>query len=169
VFEDLKVDRDGRLVVPCGEIPEEAASLAGTECLRAVLARLRDEARVRGVVLVHDRERECGPRALAALDALLALARLLDQFAQRSPSPEFPGFDAKEVAALCARCEFRPGSMFPALREKVLGDPAGFVSALKALMTSLAAYDESGCGSCTAATVQDLRILIDELAKGAPT
>lgn len=165
MFEDAKLDRDGRLVIPCEDISEAAASLASVECLRAVLARLRDEARVSGVVLVHDRERECGPRALSALDALLSVARLLDQFGERSPSPEFPGFDAKEVAALCGRCEFRPGTMFPALRETLLGDPARFVAALKALATSLDAYDEAGCHACVGATAQDLRILIDDLAK----
>lgn len=166
VFEDAKVDRDGRLVVSCEEAPEQAADLSAPQCLRAVLARLRDEARVSGVVLVRDRERECGPRALAALEALLALARLLDQFGERVPSPEFPGFDAKEVAALCARCEFRPATMFPSLRGKLLGDPAGFVAALKALATSLDEYDESGCRSCAGATAQDLRVLIDDVAKG---
>jgi len=149
-------------------VPEEAASLASQECLRAVLARMRDEARVSGVVLVHDRERESGPRALAALETLLGLARLLDQFGQRSPSPQFPGFDTKEVRALCGKCEFRPGAMFPALRETLLGDPALFVAALKELANSLDAYDEEGCRSCVAATVQDLRILLDDLAKGGP-
>ena len=150
-------------------MPEEAASLSSRECLRAVLARLRDEARVSGGVLVHDRERECGPRALVALDALLGLARLLDQFGERNPSPEFPGFDAKEVAALCGKCEFRPGAMFPGLRETLLGEPAAFLAALKKLAISIDAYDEEGCRSCVAATVQDLRILIDDLAKGELT
>ena len=129
---------------------------------------MRDEARVGGVVLVHDRERECGPRALAALEALLGLGRLLDQLGQRSPSPEFPGFDAREVAALCGKCEFRPGAMFPALREKLLGDPAGFVAALRRLATVIDAYDEAGCRACVAATVQDVRILVEDLSKGAP-
>src|SRR3972149_1120077 len=56
LFEDAKVDRDGRLVVPCADVPEAVASLASRECLRAVLARMRDEARVGGGVLVPDRE-----------------------------------------------------------------------------------------------------------------
>ena len=141
--------------------------MASPECLRAVLARLHDEARVSGVVLVHDRERECGPRALAALEALLGLGRLLDQLGQRSPSPEFPGFDAREVAALCGKCEFRPTAMFPALRETLLGDPAGFVAALRKLATAIDAYDEVGCRACVAATVQDVRILVEDLSKGA--
>lgn len=165
LFGDAKVDRDGRLVVQCEDQPEEIANLATVECLRAVLGRLRDEARVSGVVLAHDRERECGPRALAVLDVLLGLARLLDQFGERSPDPDFPGFDAKEVEAVCDRCQFRPGTMFPALRETVLGDPAGFVSALKAHATALDAFEETGCRSCTKATDQDLRILIEETSK----
>lgn len=161
------MDRDGRLVVPCADVPETAAGLAAPECLRAVLARLRDEARVGGVVLVHDREREAGPRAISALESLLGLARLLDQFGQRAASPNFPGFDEREVAALCRKCEFRPGAMFPLLRESLLGDPVGFLAALKRLAVSLEAYGEVGCRTCVAATGQDLRILIDDLAKGA--
>jgi len=168
MFEDAKVDRDGRLVVPCADVPEDVASLASPGCLRAVLGRLRDEARVTGVVLVHDRERECGPRALMVLDSLLGAARLLDQFGERSPSPDFPGFDRRELAALCGKCEFRPAAMFPALRGTLLGDPAAFLAALKELATSLDAYDEEGCRSCVSATAQDLRILIDDLAKGEP-
>jgi len=82
--------------------PEEAVDLTRPECLRAILRHLQEEAGVRGIVLVHDREKAYGSRAMAALNALLALARLLDQFGQRAPAPNFPGFTAKEILALFA-------------------------------------------------------------------
>ncbi len=167
LFDDAEVDADGRLLVRCEDAPEEAVDLAKSECLRAVLRRLRDEAHVRGVVLVHDRERAYGARAMAVLNRLLCLARLFDQFATRDPAPDFPGFTAKEVEGVCAKCEFRPATMFAKLREILLGDPEGFVAALKGLAASLDAYREEGCRACVAATIQDLRIAITEL-EGIP-
>lgn len=163
MFDDAEADEDGRLLVRCEDVPEDAADLGKPQCLRAVLRHMRDEAGVRGVVLVHDRERACGPRAMAVLEGLLSLARLLDQLAQRVPTPDFPGFTAKEVDGLCAKCEFRPAALFGRLREAILGDPAAFVAALSEIAESLAAYEEAGCASCSNATVQDLRILLGEI------
>jgi hypothetical protein len=165
LFDDAEVDRDGRLLVRCKDVPEGEADLAKPECLRAVLRHLRDAAGVRGVVLVQDRERAYGPRALAVLDALLSLARLLDQFAQRAPAPAFPGFTAREVEAVCARCDFRPAALFTTLRDRLLGDPAAFLEALRDAVASLERYDQDGCGACAAATAQDLRILLADLAR----
>lgn len=165
MFEDADVDRDGRLLVRCGDAPEELADLSKPECLKAVLRHLIDAAGVRGVVLVHDRERSYGPRAMAVLDALLAAARLLDQFSQRAPAPEFSGFTAREVEAVCAKCEFRPASLFSALRERLLSDPAAFLAALRDLAAAIEAYEQEGCGRCVAASVQDLRILLEELSR----
>lgn len=126
---------------------------------------LRDEAGVRGVVFVHDRERAYGPRAMAVLEGLLALARLLEQFGQRAPAPNFPGFTAREVDALCLKCEFRPAALFARLRDRLLSDPKGFVAAMGDLAESLAKYEEEGCLACTGATVQDVRILLGEVRK----
>ena len=165
MFEDAEVDRDGRLLVRCADVPEDAADLSRPECLKAVLRHLREAAGVRGVVLVHDRERSYGPRAMAVLDALLAVARLLDQFAQRAPTPEFPGYAAKEVEAVCAKCEFRPAPLFAGLQDRLLGDPAGFLAALRDVAAGLETYEQEGCGTCVAATVQDLRVLLEELAR----
>jgi hypothetical protein len=164
-FDEAEADRDGRLVVRCEDVPEALADLSTPECLRAVLRHLRDGAGIRGVVLVHDRERAYGPRAMAVLHELLAIGRLLDQLAQRAPSPDFPGFTAKEMATLCARCAFRPASLFLRLRDRLLGDPAAFQAALSEVAGSLARYEEAGCTSCATATIQDLRILITELGK----
>ncbi len=164
MFEDADVDGEGRLIVRC-EGPEEAADLSRPECLRAVLKRCLEAPDVRGVVLVHDREKAYGARAMAVLGALLRVARLLDQFSARAPSPAFPGFTAKEVEALCARCEFRPEALFSRLQDAVLGDPDAFLEALQGTATALDAYAEEGCAGCAGATVQDLRILLEELAK----
>jgi len=163
VFDEAEADADGRLVVKCEDVPEDLADLSKPACLQAVLRHLRDGGSVRGVVLVHDRERAYGPRAAAVLDGLLALARLLDQFAERAPEPDFPGFTAKEVEAVCAKCEFRPAALFAGLRELLLGDPAALLAALSELASSLAAYEEAGCVGCAGATVQDVRILLAEL------
>ena len=165
MFEDAEVDRDGRLLVRCADVPEELADLSKPECLRAVLRHLRDAAGVRGVVLVHDRERSYGPRAMATLDALLAVARLLEQFAQRAPAPEFAGFTAREAEAVCAKCEFRPDRMFSALQDGILADPAAFLVALREVAAAIEAYEQEGCGACIAASVQDLRILLEELSR----
>lgn len=165
MFDDAAVDGDGRLLVPCDDLPEDAADLSNPACLRAVLLRLREEARVRGIVLVHDRERAYGARAIATIEGLLSLARLLDHFAERPPSPNFPGFTAREVAAVCATCAFRPATVFPSLRDRLLGDPDAFVAALRDVAMSLAAYGEDGCRGCTAATIADLRVLLGELGR----
>jgi len=166
VFEDADVDRDGRLLVRCQDVPEELADLSRPECLAAVLRHLKDAAGVRGIVLVHDRERSYGPRAMAALDALLAAARLLEQFAQRAPAPEFPGFTAKEVEAVCGKCELRPATLFARLRDRALADPAAFLAALRDAAAAIEAYDQEGCGACVAASAQDLRILVEEMSRG---
>ena len=165
MFEDAEVDRDGRLLVRCADVPEELADLSRPECLKAVLRHLRDAAGVRGVVLVHDRERSYGPRAMAMLDALLAASRLLEQFAQRAPAPEFPGFTAREVEAVCGKCEFRPESLFSALQDRILADPAAFLVALREVAGAIESYEQEGCGACVAASVQDLRILLEELSR----
>lgn len=157
--------RDGRLIVRCDDLAEENLDLSKTDTLRAILGLLRDAANVRGVVLVHDRERALGPAAMAVLDALLALGRLLDQFAQRAPAPDFPGFTAKEIDAICARCEFRPSGLFAGLRQRLLGDPTGFLAALEVVATELSKYEEAGCTACTTATVEEIRILIEEMAR----
>ena len=167
MFDDTEVDADGRLLVRCEDAPEEAVDLGKPECLAAVLRHLRDEAGVRGVVLVHERERAYGPRAMAALNRLLAIARLLDQLAQRAPAPNFPEFSAREVEAVCAKCEFRPAAMFATLRDSLLGDPRAFVGALREVAANLSRYEEDGCRACTGATVQDLRILVAELEHAA--
>jgi hypothetical protein len=164
---DITVDPDGRLVVRCERVGEDEAALASPACLRAVLAALRDHPRVSGVEIVHDREKAYGPQAREGLEALLSLARLLEQLAQRAPAPDFPGFTAKEVRALCAKCEFRPATMFAALVDRLLGDPRAFVESLRTTTKNLDAYDEEGCRACVAATVQDLAVLVDEIAKGA--
>ena len=165
MFDDAEVDGEGCLLVRCDEAPEEVADLSNPECLKAVLRHLRDGAPVRGVVLVHDREKAYGPGATAALETLLRIGRLLDHLAQRAPSPRFPGFTAKEVAAVCARCPFRPAAMFVRLRDQILGDPAGFVGGLHEVARKLAGYGEEGCATCAGATIQDLRIVIAELEK----
>ena len=167
MFEDVEVDADGQLLVRCEDAPEDAADLARPECLKAVLRRLREGGRVRGVVLVHDRERAYGPRAVAVLESLLRIGRLLDQLAHRAPAPHFPGFTAKEVAAVCAKCTFRPASLFARLRDRLLGDPARFVADLREIAEALAAYAEEGCAACAGATIQDVRILLAEIEKAA--
>ena len=165
MFEDVEVDADGQLLVRCEDAPEDAADLARPECLKAVLRRLREGGRVRGVVLVHDRERAYGPRAVAVLESLLRIGRLLDQLAHRAPAPHFPGFTAKEVAAVCAKCTFRPASLFARLRDRLLGDPVAFVGDLGAITGALAAYEEEGCTACAGATAQDLAVVLSELAR----
>lgn len=165
MFEDVEVDADGQLLVRCEDAPEDAADLARPECLKAVLRHLADGGRVRGVVLVHDREKAYGPRAMAVLEALLRLGRLLDQLAERAPAPEFPGFTAKEAAAACARCEFRPAALFPRLRDRLLGNPPAFVGDLEVITGALAAYTEEGCTACAGATAQDLAVVLSELAR----
>lgn len=167
MFEETEVDGEGRLLVRCEDAPEDAADLARPECLRAVLRALREETGVRGVVLVHDREKAHGPRAMAALNALLAAGRLLDQFAARAPAPAFPGFTAKEAEAACATCALRPATVFARLRDVLLGDPAGFLAALREAAVGLDKQAEEGCGACVGATVQDLRILLRELERPA--
>jgi hypothetical protein len=102
---------------------------------------------------------------MAILAGLLGVAQLLEQLAERSPTPDFPGFTAKEMAAVCARCEFRPAALFPRLRDWLLGDPAEFLAGMKEVAASLAAYDEAGCTSCTAATIQDLAVLLKEIVR----
>lgn len=163
---DVEIDDDARLVVRC-DGTEGEADLARPDTLRLVLGRMRDAPGVAGVILVHDREKAYGPRAMAALQTLLALERLLEQLASRAPSPDFPEFTAKEVAAVCARCRFRPGAMFPALQEPVLRDPRAFVAALADLATCLAAHDEAGCRACVQATVQDLLLVVGEMGRPA--
>lgn len=165
MFDEAETDADGRLIVRCEDAPEDLVDLANPECLRAVLRHLRDAPAVRGVVLVHDRERAYGPRAGRVLEALLSLARLLDQFAERAPAPDFPGFTAKEVEAVCARCELRPAALFVRLRDRLLEDPAEFLAAMGDLARSLASYEEAGCAACVAATIQDVRILLAELER----
>lgn len=167
MFEETEVDAEGRLLVRCEDVPEDAADLARPECLRAVLRALRDETGVRCVVLVHDREKAHGSRAMSALNALLAAGRLLDQFAARAPVPAFSGFTAKEAEAACATCVLRPATAFPRLRDVLLGDPGGFLTALREVAEGIDGQDEEGCGACTAATVQDLRILLRELERVA--
>ena len=165
MFDETEVDPEGRLVVRCEDAPEEAVDLTRPECLRAILRHLQEEAGVRGIVLVHDREKAYGSRAMAALNALLALARLLDQFGQRAPAPNFPGFTAKEVEGVCATCEFRPATLFSRLRDALLADPAAFLGVTREVAAALDRYEEEGCGSCAGATVQDLRILIADLER----
>lgn len=165
MFEDAEVDAEGRLVVRCDDAPETAADLAQPGCLAAVLHHLWGETSVRGVVLVHDREKAYGTRAMAVLDGLLALARLLDQFAERTPAPTFPGFTAKEAEAVCATCEFRPATLYARLRQALLQDPSAFPEPLGEVCTALAAYEEEGCRGCAGATVQDLRVLVGEMRK----
>src|SRR3972149_8185694 len=97
VFDETEVDPEGRLIVRCEDAPEEAVDLTRPECLRAILRHLQGEAGVRGIVRVHDREKAYGSRAMAALNALLALARLLDQFGQRAAAPHLPGGPPTEV------------------------------------------------------------------------
>lgn len=159
------MDGEGRLRIRCEDIPEDVADLRASECLRAVLGHLHEEAGVRGVVLVRDREKAYGPKAMAVLNGLLAIARLLDQFGQRRPSPNFPGFTAKEIEAVCADCEFRPATLFSRLRAALLSDPLGFLAALDPISVALAAYEEEGCLACAGATIQDLRLLIGELRR----
>ena len=166
LFDDTEVDTEGRLLVRCEDVPEAAADLANPECLRAVLRRLRDEASAKGVMLVHDREKAYGDRAMAILESLLSLGRLLDQFGQRAPAPNFHGFTAREVEAVCAKCEFRPAAMFAKLRDELLGDPRQFLAALKELAAALDAYTEDGCRACIASTFQDLRLLVQEIEAG---
>ncbi len=163
MFDDAEVDGEGRLLVRCDDAPEAVADLSNPECLKAILRHLRDGAPIRGVVLVHDRERAYGPGATAALETLLRIGRLLDHLARRAPSPRFPGFTAKEVAAACARCPFRPAAMFERLRDRILGDPAGFLEGLEEIARRLARYTEGGCTTCAGATIQDLRIVVAEL------
>jgi len=167
VFDEAEADADGRLVVKCEDVPEDLADLSKPACLQAVLRHLRDGGSVRGVVLVHDRERAYGPRAVAVLESLLRIGRLLDQLAHRAPAPHFPGFTAKEVAAVCAKCAFRPASLFARLRDRLLGDPARFVADLREIAEALAAYAEEGCAACAGATIQDVRILLAEIEKAA--
>lgn len=164
MFDEAEAE-DGRLNVRCEDVPEELADLSKPECLRAVLRHLRDRGGVHTVVLVHDRERAYGARAMAVLDSLLAMGRLLDQLAQRAPSPHFPGFTAKEVEAVCAKCEFRPATLFARLRDRLLGDPSGFLAAFQEVAASLAKYTETGCTACATATIEDFRILIHELER----
>ena len=165
VFDDTEVDAEGRLVVRCEDAPEDATDLAKPECLKAVLGHLRDGGRVHGVVLVHDRERAYGRRAMAALEALLALGRLLEQLGRRAPAPHFPGFTAKETAAVCAKCPLRPAPVFARLRARLLGDPAAFLEALREIADTLAAYSEEGCSACAGATIQDLRVVLTEVER----
>ena len=166
VFEEAEVDGEGHLVVDCDDVPEEEADLANPKCLRAVLDRLREEPGIKGVVLEHDRRRAYGPRAMAVLLRIVAIARVLDQFASREPSPEFPGFTAKETAAVCAKCELRPATLFANLRERVLTDPASFLAEMRTTASALAAYTETGCTGCAGATVQDLAVLLADLEQG---
>ncbi|TLZ52790.1 MAG: hypothetical protein E6K18_02155 [Methanobacteriota archaeon] len=163
VFDDAEVDSEGRLRVACEGVPEDAVDLSKPACLTAVLRRLRESGRVHGVVLVNDRERMYGARATQVLESLLALGRLLDHMAQRPPSPDFPGFTAREVAAVCAVCPLRPATLFVGLRETVLGDPSSFLHVLREAAESLTSYAEQGCSTCTGATIQDLTILIEEV------
>lgn len=163
-MRDAEIDDDARLVVQC-EGPEDSADLSRPDTLRVVLRRMRDAPGVTGVILVHDREKSYGSHAMAVLRTLLALERLLEQLAQRAPAPHFPGFAAKEVAAVCARCPFRPATMFRALQERVLGDPRAFSAALANLASSLTAHDEDGCRACVRATLQDLSILVQEMER----
>lgn len=163
LLEDIEVDGDGRLILQCGDAPPEVADLAHPDCLAAVLRTMRETAAVRDIILVRDREKAFGPRARSALRALLAITRLLDQLATREPTPDFPGFTAKEVAAVCAKCPFRPARMFEDLRSSLFGGPHPFLEALKDLAASLEEYEEEGCEACMGATIQDLRVLLAEL------
>lgn len=167
MFEDAEVDGEGRLIVRGDEARPEVMDLASPGCLAAVLRRLHEEVGVRGVVLVRDREQAYGPAALAALRHLLVLARLLARFAERPPAPDFPGYTAKEVRAVCTKCTFRPSTMFGRLAETVLGgDPAAFVTLLKEVAEGLDAYAEGGCRACTAASRADLHLVLREMEGG---
>ena len=167
MFDDTEVDAEGRLLVRCEDAPEDAVDLSKPECLKAVLRHLREGGRVHGVVLVHDRERAYGPRAMEALETLLALGRLLEQLMRRAPAPNFPGFTAKETAAVCGRCSLRPATVFARLRESLLGDPAAFLARLRETADALAAYSEEGCSACAGVTIQDLRVVLAEVEKAA--
>ncbi len=151
-----------RLIVDCKEAPVTSADLRDPACLAAVLVHLEREFGIEAVVLSHYVEKQYGPRAMDALRRLLALARLLGQMASREPSPNFPGVPRKQVAARCAACAFNPRALFGGLREKVLGDFAGFHADFLRSAEALRKYREPGCATCTSATANDLVYLFRE-------
>ncbi len=151
-----------RLIVDCKEAPEASADLRDPKCLAAVLGHLEREFGIEAVVLSHYVEKQYGPKAMETLRRLLALSRLLGQIAVRDPAPNFPGMARKQVAARCAACPFNPHTLFPKLRERVLGDFSAFHAEFLRSTEALHRYREAGCKACTGATANDLIYLFRE-------
>jgi len=138
----------------------EEADLRDPACRRAVLEALRDEPPIEALVLSDLTERRYGPRAAAAVNALLAILRLAEEFATREPAPEFPGEPARRTRARCAACPLQPKSLFLRLAEACAEDLPVFHAELEVRVRAAAKAPPPGCARCVQLTQRDLALLI---------
>ncbi len=146
--------RELRLVIQCRDCGGRGPLLS-QECLKRALEALSSEQGADSIVLSGHLETQIQPGGMAVLQRIVLLASDLHHLSQREPPS-----GSRE----CVRCPFQPCSLFSALRERLLTDPAGFADHLKDALVRLRSSSPrpgSPCAPCVGETAGDISFVTE--------
>jgi len=152
----VKGSAGSNLRCDCGDCPR-GANLKDARCLPRVLRTLDRNYGISSITLSHFVEAQYTGDSMRALERMLAVKRLLDRMATRSPGP------GGRPLSDCGGCALNPGMMFNTLTGLFMSDQAKFHDAYLKAAILLNQGRGPACRECLDKTKGDFVFLGGQL------